>query len=111
MQPSKITVISKPELASGFRLAGMTVYEAQRQEEAQEILYDLYEKGDYALIAIEQELIPQKDKKLDNLMEENTLPVVFPLPRDTYVKLDQFYYSALVGCPHVLCRLPISHRQ
>lgn len=81
MDHSKFTVITKTDLATGFRLAGLTVHEVSHQDEAREILYDIYNKGDHALIAVDEELLPEKDKKFQKLMEDKPLPVIFPLQR------------------------------
>ncbi|MDP3980698.1 MAG: V-type ATP synthase subunit F [Chlamydiota bacterium] len=93
MQPSKFCIITNPELATGFRLAGLTVFETLMPEQARDILYDLYQQGDYALIAMDEGLMPHKDKKLQKLMDEKTLPVIFPLQKpQKSEQIDQVAY-------------------
>jgi vacuolar-type H+-ATPase subunit F/Vma7 len=77
----KFTVITKGEWTAGFRLAGVDVLEAQDEKEARQILQPMLEKSEPTLIAIEEDLFPIDDKKIQKHLEEKPFPVILPLPK------------------------------
>ena len=81
MSKIKFSVITKGEWTAGFRLAGAEVLEAQNEKEARQILQPLLDRNEPCLIAIEEELFPTHDKKIQKHLEEKPFPVILPLPK------------------------------
>lgn len=81
MPKAGLYVITKGSWASGFRLAGVDVLEVQSTAEAREKLKPFVEKNEPAMIAMDEELFPQDDKKLLKHLEEKPFPVILPLPK------------------------------
>jgi len=75
----KIAVITDPETASGFRLGGMEVYAAQAAEQARERLAEMIETDDFALIAVDEGLLPEPYEAVERLMRGRDLPVLLPI--------------------------------
>lgn len=98
MSKVKFSVITKGEWTSGFRLAGVEVLEAQDEKEARQILQPLLDRNEPCLIAIEEELFPINDKKIQKHLEEKPFPVILPLPKiEAQTKEEQEkYVSELV---------------
>ncbi|MBI1882940.1 MAG: V-type ATP synthase subunit F [Chlamydiae bacterium] len=77
----KLSIITKGDWESGFRLAGVDVHRAQDIQEVRSILQPLLEKSEPSLVAIEEDLFPSQDKKLQKRLEEKPFPVLISLPK------------------------------
>jgi len=75
----KVAVITDPELATGFRLAGVEVIEAINPEMAIQALRSLFSQ-DYGLIAVNDEFLLHLDRDTARLLLERVLPIVLPFP-------------------------------
>jgi V/A-type H+-transporting ATPase subunit F len=75
----RIAVIADPEAAQGFRLAGLEAHAARTPEEAKARLEELVEKGGYALVAVDQALLPEPERAVERLMRGKDLPVLLPI--------------------------------
>ena len=75
----RIAVIADPEAAQGFRLAGLEAYAAASAEEARARLENLVQAGGYALVAVDQGLLPEPEKAVERLMRGKDLPVLLPI--------------------------------
>lgn len=75
----KLAVITSPEAALGFRLAGFLAYEATSMEEAKRHLEELVQQGGIALVAVDQALLPEPEKAVERLMRGRDLPVLLPI--------------------------------
>lgn len=76
--PVRMAVIADPETAQGFRLAGPEGYGASA-EEAQSLLETLVERGGYALVAVDEALLPDPERAVERLMRGRDLPVLLPI--------------------------------
>uniref|UniRef100_A0A7C5RF81 V-type ATP synthase subunit F n=1 Tax=Thermus caliditerrae TaxID=1330700 RepID=A0A7C5RF81_9DEIN len=75
----RIAVIVDPDAAGGFRLAGLEAYPATTPEEARARLEELVQAGRYALVAVDQGLLPEPEKAVERLMRGKDLPVLLPI--------------------------------
>ncbi|GAA6746943.1 V-type ATP synthase subunit F [Thermus brockianus] len=75
----RIAVIADPESAQGFRLVGLEAYAAQSPEEAKALLEKLVGQGGYALVAVDQGLLPEPEKAVERLMRGKDLPVLLSM--------------------------------
>jgi V/A-type H+-transporting ATPase subunit F len=76
----KIGVLSDPESAAGYRLAGLHVAVATDATEAQEALARMVQEGTYALIAVSAALLPDPYQAVRREMRGRNLPVLLPAP-------------------------------
>ncbi len=75
----RITVITDPETATGFRLAGVEVREAVDAKGVLEHLRTLLPL-DYGLVAVNEDLLPGTEAEVARLMRERDLPILIPFP-------------------------------
>ncbi|MDM7324237.1 MAG: V-type ATP synthase subunit F [Thermus sp.] len=74
-----MAVIADPVSAQGFRLAGLEAHAASTSEEARSRLEALVQAGGYALVAVDQGLLPEPEKAVERLMRGKDLPVLLPI--------------------------------
>lgn len=74
----KIAVLTDPETATGFRLGGLEVITAGQREEAVERLTELVESDNYALVAVDEGLLPDPFDAVERVMRGRDLPVLLP---------------------------------
>ncbi len=75
----KMVVVTDNETATGFRLAGVEVREAN-PETAQSILEDIIGADQYGLVAVDESLIVDPIKSTERAMRGRDLPVILPMP-------------------------------
>lgn len=76
---SKMAVVTDPETATGFRLAGVEVREASTPKEALEHLRSLI-THDYGLAAVNEALLEGLEEELSRAMRGRDTPIVVPFP-------------------------------
>ena len=76
----KIIVVTDPDSAPGFRLAGAEVIEASGLDEAKKILPPLIYKDDTGIIAISEDLMPALDEKMQEKIDKTYRPIIIPIP-------------------------------
>jgi len=76
----KIAILTGPESAAGYRLAGLEVALAKDPDEAQEVLKRLVESEDYALIIVNERLVPDPYQVVKRQMRKRDLPVLLAAP-------------------------------
>lgn len=66
---SRLIILTRPELVTGFRLAGVAAYTAESVESAQELVQSWVINGEEGLLAIDEGLLDRMDpaviKQLD----------------------------------------------
>ena len=89
----RFLVVTDPESADGYRLAGVDVVEAAGVEEARGIIPDLLYKDDTGIVAINEEFLAGLDPKVLAKIERTHRPIVLPIPsgagkeeRTTYIE-------------------------
>jgi V/A-type H+-transporting ATPase subunit F len=75
----RVAVITDPETATGFRLAGVEVREAADSRQALEHLRALLPL-DYGLVAVNEDLLAGMEDALPRLMRDRDLPIIVPVP-------------------------------
>jgi V/A-type H+-transporting ATPase subunit F len=76
----KFVVVTDPESAPGFRLAGVDVLEAAGLDEAKKIIPPLIYKDDTGIIAISEDLMAGLDEKLLERINKTYRPIIIPIP-------------------------------
>ncbi|MGA2934471.1 MAG: V-type ATP synthase subunit F [Methanomicrobiales archaeon] len=76
----KFLVVTDPDTAPGFRLAGVEVIEAASQEEARKAINALVFKDDTGIVAVNEEFIAALDQKLVETIEKTYRPIIIPIP-------------------------------
>jgi V/A-type H+-transporting ATPase subunit F len=74
-----MAVITDPETATGFRLAGVEVHEATTPPEALEHLRQLVAL-DYGLAAVNEALLAGLDEDLSRVLRGRDTPILVPFP-------------------------------
>jgi len=77
----KFIVVTDPETAAGFRLAGAEVIEAADAQEAKKIIPPLFHRDDIGIIAVNEDFIQVLEEKLMNRIERAYRPIVIPIPK------------------------------
>ena len=77
---AKLSVITDPILASGFRLAGVEVHSVSSAAEARGVLRMLMSEGEAGVIAINANYLSALDPLVRRRIDESYKPVVVALP-------------------------------
>lgn len=77
---AKLTIITHPSLAPGFRLAGVDVVVAEDGTSARNILSRLIDEGEAGIIALDAPYFSTLDSATAHRIEELVKPVVVSLP-------------------------------
>lgn len=92
----RAAVITDPETATGFRLAGVEVREAATPQEALEQLRQLIAL-DYSLVAVNEDLLAGTEEERARALRGRDLPVVVPVPAPrAQVESGEAYIARLV---------------
>ncbi|MDQ7844227.1 MAG: V-type ATP synthase subunit F [Armatimonadota bacterium] len=92
----RMAVITDPETATGFRLAGVEVREADSPRAALEHLRTLLTL-DYGLIAVNEALLEGTEEERARLMRDRDLPILVPFPAArAEVETGEAYIARLV---------------
>jgi V/A-type H+/Na+-transporting ATPase subunit F len=76
---TKMAVLTDGETATGFRLAGVEVLEAN-VDTAVKTLEAAIQTNQYGLIAVDESVIADPAKALERAMRGRELPVLLPMP-------------------------------
>ena len=89
----KLVVVTDSDRASGFRLAGAEVMEANTADEVRKMIPGLLYRDDIGIVAVNEEYMLSLDEKLMDRIEKMTRPLIIPLPskskevdRRTYIE-------------------------
>jgi len=76
----RLMVLTDPDTAAGFRMAGVETHEAADGEEARRILPELLQEDDAGIIAINEDFVQGLDDRLMGRIEQSSRPIVIPIP-------------------------------
>ncbi|MGB8312225.1 MAG: V-type ATP synthase subunit F [Halobacteriota archaeon] len=76
----KFVVVTDPDTAPGFRLAGVDVLEVSNVEEAKKIIPSLLFKDDTGIVAVNEDFMASLDEKLMERIEKTHRPIIIPIP-------------------------------
>jgi V/A-type H+-transporting ATPase subunit F len=89
----KFVVVTDSGRASGFRLAGAEVIEAEDAGQARGLIPPLLYKDDIGIVAVNEEYMLSLDEKVMDRIEKMHRPLIIPLPskskeidRRTYIE-------------------------
>jgi V/A-type H+-transporting ATPase subunit F len=89
----KFVIVTDPDRAAGFRLAGAEVFEAGSPDEARSVIPPLLHKDDIGIVAVNEEYMLSLDEKLMDRIEKMHRPLIIPIPskkreidRRTYIE-------------------------
>lgn len=84
---SRLVVVTHPESANGFLLAGVEVFEAENDEQAKKYLVDFINDDSVGIVAIDEDLMEEVDERLKDKIDKLYKPVVIPIPPKKTVEL------------------------
>jgi vacuolar-type H+-ATPase subunit F/Vma7 len=73
-------VITTPDLAPGFELAGVETFSATNSEEAETLLRQLLAQGEASLIVVRQALLQAMHIRLQRQVETSFQPLIMAIP-------------------------------
>jgi V/A-type H+-transporting ATPase subunit F len=76
----KVVVLTDPDTAHGFRLAGVDVHEAEDAEEAKREINRLLEDSDTGILAVNESFLAAVDDRVRQRIEATYRPIVISLP-------------------------------
>lgn len=76
----KVVVLTDPETACGFRLAGVDVHEAETTAEASNKIDRLLEDRDTGILAVNESFLEAVDERVKVRIESAYRPIVVSLP-------------------------------
>ncbi|HII76975.1 MAG TPA: V-type ATP synthase subunit F [Methanolinea sp.] len=76
----KFIVVTDPDTAPGFRLAGVDVMEIHDSEEVHALLPSLLLKDDTGIIAINEDYMMSLEEKMMEKIEKSYRPIIIPIP-------------------------------
>ena len=76
-------MVTDPETAPGFRLAGVEVLEVATAEEATNLIPPLLFKDDTGIVAVNEDFMASLDDKLMQKIEKTHRPIILPIPSRT----------------------------
>jgi len=92
----KFVVVTDSDRASGFRLAGVEVLEAQGADDAKKVIQPLLFKDDIGIVAVNEEFMLSLDEKLMSRIEKLTRPLIIPIPSKSKELDRQSYIERLL---------------
>jgi V/A-type H+/Na+-transporting ATPase subunit F len=75
----KALIITYPDTALGFNLAGIEVKGVKESEDITLILNDIIKSGGYGLLAIEEGLLSSVDEGILKRIRKTGIPVIVPI--------------------------------
>jgi V/A-type H+-transporting ATPase subunit F len=79
----RLMVITTPDLAPGFQLAGAETFVVESAEEAKTVLQQLLEGDEASLIVLRQDLLGAVPPRLQRQIDASYRPVVMAIPGGT----------------------------
>ena len=76
----RFVVVTDPDSAPGFRLAGVDVIEVSNLDEAKKIIPPLMYKDDTGIVAVSEDFMAALDEKLLEKIEKTYRPIIIPIP-------------------------------
>lgn len=98
-----LLVITTPDLAPGYQLAGVETFAVQTVEEAETTLSKLLDERDASLIIVRRALLQAMDPRLQRRLEASVQPVVMPIAgRPTHIPGKEYRHHLLQLIRHTV---------
>lgn len=91
----KLIVLTDPDNADGFRLAGCDVVEAESNEDARRKLAELVDDDRSGIIAINERMMSAIDERLQRKIDTIYRPIVIPIPIRRTLDIEQDHQAYL----------------
>lgn len=91
----KLVIITDPESAQGFRLAGVEVAEAKNPAEAQKHLISLINDDTSGIIAVSENLMGAVDEQIREKIDKIYRPIVVPIPSQKKLEMAEAHRKYL----------------
>ena len=90
----KVVVLTDPDNASGFSLAGVTVLQAESAEEAHRSLRALIDDDTCGIVAVNEAFMADLDERTQRRINESYRPIIVSVPvrEHLHVELDHRAY-------------------
>ncbi len=85
----KVIVLTDPESADGFRLAGIDVVEALTPEDARKTLISLMNDDKSGIIAVNEDFMEAIDERTREKIDKIYRPIVIPIPSKKKVEISE----------------------
>ena len=76
----KFVVVTDPESAPGFRLAGVEVISAISPEEAKKVISSLLKSEDTGIVAVNEDFMPSPEDPFMDRIDKSFRPVIIGIP-------------------------------
>jgi V/A-type H+-transporting ATPase subunit F len=76
----KFVVVTDSDRASGFRLAGVEVFEVEDEAAARRVIPPLLYKDDIGIVAVNEDYMLALDEQLMDRIEKMHRPLIIPIP-------------------------------
>ncbi|HLI46090.1 MAG TPA: V-type ATP synthase subunit F [Geobacterales bacterium] len=87
----RIVVIGDEEFVVGFSLAGCEGYIENKSERVLRLVKELIEKGDVGLILLDERVIGEKKKEIQELKMKSTSTIIYEVPGPGSAKKTEDY--------------------
>jgi V/A-type H+/Na+-transporting ATPase subunit F len=91
----KLIVLTDPETADGFRLAGVDVRVAENNEDARKVLAGLVDDDSSGIIAVNEQMMAGVDERLQHKIDSIYRPIVISLPITERLQIGQDHRAYL----------------
>ena len=91
----KLVVLTDPDTADGFRLAGVDVHEASSPEEARKTLAYLVDDDTSGIIAVNEKMMAVIDERTQKKIDSIYRPIVISLPIKEKLELGEDHRAYL----------------
>ncbi len=78
-KPTKVLVILDPDAAPGFQLAGVEVWPASDEKEAETLVQKAMESQKFGIVIIEEDFVEKFPSKLQDQILDSTIPLVLTI--------------------------------
>jgi V/A-type H+/Na+-transporting ATPase subunit F len=92
----KYVIVTDPETAAGFRLAGVEVIEVASPDEAKKAIPPLLNADDTGIIGVSEEFMSVLDPELLATIEKTYRPIIIPIPSRTKKVAAETYIERLL---------------
>ncbi len=92
----KYVIVTDPETAAGFRLAGVEVIEVSTPEEARKLIPPLLDADDTGIIGVSEEFMSVLDPELLARIDKTYRPIIIPIPGRAKKVMSETYIERLL---------------
>lgn len=76
----KILAILYPDVAMGFKMAGVDIWRAEDVKSAENLVLKALNEDSYGIVILEEELYEGFNQKLKDMVMDSVIPLIVPIP-------------------------------